>query len=350
LVDASLALGRLSGIGTTLQDPDILIDPLSRAEAVSSSKIEGTVTSTPELLMLELAPHGTPARSDTREVHNYNVALKYGLQRISSLPFSKRLFNELHHKLLQGVAVGRGAALIPGEIRKDQNWIGARTIQNARFIPPPPMEVMKALDDLEVYANLSDSQLPLLIKLALIHYQFETIHPYPDGNGRVGRLLIPILLGDSGAMSKPLLYLSPFFERNYNEYIDLMLEVSRRGAWHEWIIFFMRGIVESSNAATEKISFLQNLHSKYMEQVRAARSSALLTKAVDSLFRIPAITVPHAARELDVSYNAAKNIIQRLVDLKIITPAEEDFRPQWYFSFEIMKVARVEASYYEDTQ
>ena len=181
--------------------------------------------------MLELSPDSPGASSDTREVHNYNTALRHGLQRITQLPLSKRLLNELHRRLLSGVSLNRGANFTPGELRKDQNWIGARTIQAAQFVPPPPSDVLDLLDEFERFANRENERLPLLIKLALMHYQFETIHPYPDGNGRIGRLIIPLVLCEQNAMSQPLLYMSSYFEKHYTRYIDLMFEVSRSGAW-----------------------------------------------------------------------------------------------------------------------
>lgn len=338
--EASHAVGELSGIGRTLQDPDILIKPISRAEAVASSKIEGTVTPANELLMLELSQNVAHARSDTREVHNYNRALIHGLRRINEFPFSKRLFCELHTILMQGVALGRGAHTVPGEFRKEQNWIGARTIQNARFVPPPPSEVLRALDALEQFSNQETSDLPLLVQLAMIYYQFETIHPYPDGNGRVGRLLIPLLLGERRAMSKPLLYLSSYFEKHYNSYIDLMLAVSKTGAWEDWISFFLKAVISSAKDAMDRINALQDLRHEYIRRVQTARSSALLTKIIDQLFMIPATTVPYAVDELNVSYNSAKNILGRLTELKIVTPDKRDVRPQWFFAYEIMRVAR----------
>ncbi len=336
---ASRALGELSGIGRRLPNPELLVRPFSRAEAVASSKIEGTVTSTPELLMLELQPDASHVSSDTREVNNYNHALKYGLKRINELPLSKRLFNELHTMLLQGVAPERGARFIPGELKRDQNWIGSRTIQNARFVPPPPAESINAIDDLEKFANREPEELPLLIKLALIHYQFEAIHPYPDGNGRVGRLLIPLVLCEQKAMSQPLLYMSAFFEAHYDEYIDLMYDVSRAGAWYKWIDFFLRGIEVSAHNAIRKIHALQDLQSKYLERIQSARSSALLAKILDSLFSVPATTIPYTADELRISYNSAKNIMKRLVDLQIITPHLSDARPQWFYAHEIIQIA-----------
>lgn len=339
LARASAALGELSGIGRILPDPSLLIRPFARVEAVASSKIEGTVTSQPELLMFEIAPDAPNVRTDTREVDNYSRALRHGLRRLDTLPISKRMMNELHEILLNGVSAERGAHFIPGELKKDQNWIGGRTIQQARFVPPPPVEAEAALDELEKFIHRENEDLPLLVKLAMIHYQFESIHPYPDGNGRVGRLLIPLVLCERKALSQPLLYLSAYFETHYREYIDLMFEVSRTGAWEPWILFFLRGVEETAMSAVKKAGALQMLHTEYMRRVREARSSALLAKLVDTLFAVAATTVPYAERNLGISYNAAKKHVQKLVELNILVEGSAKERPQWYFAPEILRIA-----------
>lgn len=337
LASATQALGELSGIGRTLPNPFLIIRPFMRVEAVASSKIEGTVTTLPELLMLEVDADDSKARHDTIEVRNYQRALQHGLSQLGKLPTSIRLICEMHTKLLEGVAPGRGARIRPGEIRNEQNWIGARLIQNARFVPPPPKEAIEALAALEKYVHEND-RLPLLIKLALIHYQFEAIHPFPDGNGRIGRILVPLILCEQKAMSHPLLYLSAFFERNYTAYIDLLYDVSRLGAWDKWILFFLRGVEESSKNAITKSTALQELRKQYMEKVQSARSSALLAKIVDELFNIPAVTIPHTSQILGISFNSAKNNLRRLVELGILVPEFSQRRPQWFFGREIMRI------------
>jgi Fic family protein len=341
LAKATHALGELSGIGRALPNPHLLIRPFSRVEAIASSKIEGTVTTLPELLILEASAETgaekAKARGDTREVRNYTRALEYGLQRITTLPLSKRLIREIHAVLLDEV---RGTGFVPGEFKTDQNWIGARLIQNARFVPPPPKEAFEALDDLEKYIHSEQDELPILIKLALIHYQFEAIHPFPDGNGRVGRLIIPLILCEKHALSQPLLYLSAFFENNYDRYIDLMYDVSRLGLWESWIEFFLEGIEFSSKSAIKRSHALQDLHREYFRRIQAARSSALLGKLVDTLFNVPAITIPYAMAEMQITYNAAKNNLQRLVELGIVRPRVNPItgaRPQWFFAEEIME-------------
>lgn len=336
---ASRALGELSGIGAGLPNPELLIKPLARVEAVASSKIEGTVTSPSELLMLELSEDGANARSDTREVNNYNKALRHGLARIAELPLSTRLLNEMHAILMDGVTPERGARVVPGEMKRAQNWIGARTIKNARFVPPPPAETLIAVSDFEKFANQHDDDLPLLIKVAMLHYQFETIHPYPDGNGRVGRLIIPLYLCERKAMSQPLFYLSPYFEKHYNQYIDSMLEVSRSGAWNEWFAFFLEGVEAVSVHAIKKVKALQELRQNYLTRVQSARTSGLLAKLIDALFDVPATTIPYAARDIGTSYNAAKNNINKLVELGIVVNLPISDSTKWYFAEEIMSIA-----------
>jgi Fic family protein len=342
LAKATHALGELSGIGRTLPNPHLLIRPFARVEAIASSKIEGTVTTIQELLFLEAEIDSSKARTDTREVNNYTRALEQGLRRIEELPLSKRLISELHKILLDGVTAERGGHFTPGEFKTEQNWIGARMIENARFVPPPPAQSIEAISDLEKYIHGPSDDIPLLIKLALIHYQFETIHPFPDGNGRVGRLIIPLILCEQKAMSQPLLYLSAFFEKNYDQYIDKMFEVSRSGSWEEWISFFLEGVEVTAKNAIKKSHALQDLHRRYFSKIQAARSSALLGKLVDSVFYIPAITIPIAMIETKISYNSAKNNIQKLVDLGILTPhpvTNRPPRPQWFFADEIGKIA-----------
>lgn len=338
LADASRAIGALDGLGQALPNPRLLVQSFSRVEAVASSKIEGTVTSIPELLTLEISPNAPRVRNDTREVNNYSRALRHGLRLLPTLPISNRFFCELHRVLMDGVRDERGMQVVPGETKKQQNWIGGRLIQNARFVPPPPAEATIALGELEKYINEKDRDDDpfLLIKLAMVHYQFEAIHPFPDGNGRVGRLIIPMMLCERKAMTHPLLYLSSYLERHNDEYIDRMYEVSRSGAWEEWIEFFLRGTAASARNGIKRANALLALHKKYMEQVQSVRSSGLLAKLINSLFASPATTIPHAVKELGISYNAAKNNIQKLVDLRILTPEIEDERPQWFFGLEII--------------
>ena len=235
LSEAARALGQLAGLGRALPNPHLLIRPFIRREAVLSSRIEGTRTDLPLLYAYEagqLTLRGlepTAPEADTREVLNYVHALEYGLDRLHTLPISLRLLREVHEKLMQGV---RGEQATPGEFRRSQNWIGPPgcTLNDATFVPPPPTELMDSLSAFESYLHGADS-LPPLVRLALIHYQFEAIHPFIDGNGRIGRLLITLLLVHWESLPLPLLYLSAYFERRRDEYYRLQLEVSASGSW-----------------------------------------------------------------------------------------------------------------------
>jgi Fic family protein len=333
---ANKALGELSGVGRTLRNPYLLIRPFMRREAVASSKIEGTVTTLSELFLFEIDKQSSQAPADAKEVFNYVRALETSLSKLNKLPISSRLIREAHKTLLSGVSKHRGAGIVPGEFKTDQNWIGARLIQNARFVPPPPNEAANAVSDLEKYINDDTDDISILIKIALVHYQFETIHPFPDGNGRVGRLLIPLMLCEKRELSQPLLYLSSYFEAKYEEYIDKMLAVSKYGAWNDWIEFFLIGIEETCQDAINKAQKLQDLHASYHRMIQQARSSALLGKIIDILFESPAITIPFLTKRLNISYNASKNNIRKLIKHDILTPATRELRPAHWVATEII--------------
>ncbi len=333
---AERALGELSGIGRTLPNPYLLIRPFMRREAVASSKIEGTVTTLSQLLLFEVDEESSRTPGDAREVLNYVRALEHSLKRLDELPISSRLIREAHKILLTNVQSNRGAQIVPGEFRRDQNWIGAKLIENARYVPPPPQEVPQAMSDLEKYINTMDEELPTLIQLALIHYQFEAIHPFPDGNGRVGRLLIPLILCARKEISQPLLYLSSYFEKNYDDYIDRMLSISKMGLWTSWISFFLDGIEETCKDAVARAQALQALQKSYYGKIQRARSSALLGQLIDLLFEHPAITVPYAAERLQISYNAAKNNITRLVEVEILRVSTSSNRPMVFVAGDIV--------------
>jgi Fic family protein len=316
LDESSRAVSTLSGVGSRLPNPYMLIGPFVRREAVLSSRIEGTIATAQELLLFEVSPTEQPPKLDVREVANYVLALEHGLGRLSKLPVSLRLIRELHSILMKGVCGGQNK---PGEFRKTQNFIGrpGQTIQQARYVPPPPSEVMAGLDAFEKYLH-ADRTWPHLIELALIHYQFEAIHPFEDGNGRIGRLLISLLLCERGILSHPLLYLSAYFERHRDAYYDLLLEVSRKGQWSAWVQFFLQGVLEQSNDAQRRSQLLLRLQEKYRQKAQTARSSALALKLVDELFAHPAITVTQAQKILKVTYHSAQNNILRLVDAGIL--------------------------------
>jgi len=282
--------------------------------------MEGTVTTPEELVLFEVS--GTPQNSryrDTMEVLNYVRAMQHGLKRLKVLPVCLRLTKEIHRELVRGV---RGEGDRPGEFRDRQNWIGnpGEPIHAARFVPPPVPEMMAALDEFERYVNRvpADDDPPLLVELALIHYQFEAIHPFVDGNGRIGRLLMPLLLCNRGHMVEPVLYLSSFFERHREKYMDLLLSVSQKGNWRPWVEFFLLGVVESANEAVRQAESLLALRDRYHRQFQAARSSALLQRLIDELLLRPAITIGRASKVLKVTPAAASHNISKLVDAGIL--------------------------------
>jgi len=322
LSGADRALGELAGLGRTMPNPELLIRPFIRREAVLSSRIEGTQTGITDLYLYEARQMALPGMkpastdADAREVLNYVRALEYGLERVQTLPISLRLVRELHEHLLKGV---RGERATPGEFRHSQNWIGKPrcTLNDADYIPPPVPEMNDALDAFEKYLH-SGNDHPPLVRLALIHYQFEAIHPFLDGNGRIGRLLLSLLLVNWKLLPLPLLYLSAFFERHRQDYYDLLLAISERGAWSEWLAFFLSGVAEQSQEANQMAKKLQDLQLKWREKLTKARASALLLRLADSLFESPLVTIPQAQRVLGVTYRTAQQNVERLVEEDIL--------------------------------
>lgn len=344
LAEAENALGRLVGTTARLVNPYLVGSPLLNREAILSSRIEGTITTPERLVLLQAgalpSASDDPETRDTLEVLNYVRAMEHGLGRLSELPVCLRLIREIHAELLRGV---RGDRERPGEFRTSQNWIGhARSdpIRLARFVPPPTSEMLPALDDLEKYLHETPSDLPLLVRLALIHYQFEAIHPFRDGNGRIGRLLIPLLLCSHGRMRDPLLYLSSFFERNREEYMDRLLRVSLAGEWLEWIGFFLRAVTECGEEAIRQAEGLLALRQRYHERFQTARSSSLLQKLIDVLFRSPSITIGRAAELLGVTHAAGAYNIRKLQETGVLREATGRKRDQIFIAPEILAFMR----------
>jgi Fic family protein len=334
---ADQALGRLAGLGATLPNPHILIVPFMHREAVLSSQIEGTQASLSDLYAYEAMPLSLfdhPA--DVREVHNYVRALEYGLERLSSLPLSLRLIRELHEHLMAGV---RGEHQTPGEFRRSQNWIGPPgcTLNSATFVPPPVAEMKQALGAFEKYLH-ADSPLPLLIRLGLIHYQFEAIHPFLDGNGRVGRLLITLLLCAWGLLPQPLLYLSAYFEAHRQEYYDHLLGVSQYGAWEAWLRFFLRGVAEQSRDAMIRAAQLQILHAQYHQRFQTMRAAARLLQVVDLFFVRPILGIPQVAEVLGVSHQSASRYVETLEAEGMLREITGRARSRIYQADEVLQV------------
>jgi len=318
LSEADRQLGELSGTGMLLPNPYLLIAPYVRREAVSSSRIEGTQASLSDLFFFEAAEKQKPGVSDVREVSNYVSAMNYGLKRLEDLPISVRLIKEIHEKLMEGA---RGERATPGELRRSQNWIGPPgcSLADATFIPPPVEEMKESLSVWEKYLH-SDLSEPQLIECALMHYQFEAIHPFLDGNGRIGRLLITFFLCEKGSLSQPLLYLSGFFEKYRDEYYTRLLEVSRKGDWLGWIKFFLRGVSVQCKDALSDAKKILDLHAEYklaLEQTKKVPESA--HRVLDEIFVNPIISVSRLSKKWDVDYNAVKTGVLRLIKIDILT-------------------------------
>jgi len=337
LSEADRAIGELAGLGRLLPNPHLLIRPFMRREAVFSSRIEGTQASLSDLLTYEavqLTLFDLP--DDVHEVHNYVRALEYGLERLQDLPLSLRLIREVHALLMEGV---RGETQTPGEFRRSQNWIGApgAMLADASYVPPPIPEMWEALDALEKFLHESTT-IPPLVRIGLIHYQFEAIHPFLDGNGRVGRLLITLLLCAWDILPTPLLYLSPYFESHRDMYYALLKKVSTQGAWEEWLVFFLRGIVVQSRDAVVRIRKLQELRDRYRSMLQSARASARLLRAVDLLFERPVIQTRQLESALGVDFSTAQRYVDRLQGAGIVREVTGRTRNRIYRADEILNV------------
>lgn len=333
------AIGELSGACRRLQNPYILIRPLQRSEALTSSAMEGTFSTDDELLLAE-AGINNRSTEDTKEVVNYIHALNTALKMLDELPLSHRVIKSAHRQLLTGLSHARGAQKRPGEYKSEQNWIGGPTIDKARFVPPPPAETQVCMDELEKYLNRDNRELPdILLDLALVHYQIETIHPFADGNGRIGRMLVSIMAVQSGLLAMPVLYVSPSIENRKNEYIDLMFKVSAKGAWTEWIEFFFARLCETCDETIATVDRLIALHEAYRARAQSIMRSASAVTIVDFLFERPIITVTEAATKLSVTYPAAKKAIDRLVENRILVE-RSDVYPKVFIAPEIVRAAR----------
>jgi Fic family protein len=330
-------MGRLANLADTLPSPHILVRPFIRREAVLSSRIEGTRASLVDLYHYESAQLSFfEDTSDVRKVHNYVRALEYGLERSKTLPVSLRLIREMHGILMEGV---RGEHLTPGEFRRSQNWIGppGSTIESATIVPPPVDEMHHALDALEKYIH-APSDILQLARAGLIHYQFEAVHPFLDGNGRVGRLLVILLLIEWGLISQPLLYLSAFFEAHRLDYYDRLLAVSQRGEWENWLLFFLKGVSSQSLDAITRIERLGQLRIAYRERLRTERAAVRLLQSLDVLFERPILNIRQLEAALNVPYRTAQRYIERLEEIGILREVTGQARNRLYRVDEILQV------------
>ncbi len=313
---ASLALGRLDGLTTILPDPSLFLYTYVRKEAVLSSQIEGTQSSLSDLLLFENeAAPGVPL-DDVREVSNYVAALDFGLKRLKELPLSLRLLKEIHGVLL---AKGRGSGKEPGEFRRSQNWVGGTRPGNATFVPPPPDQLLECLGALEKFLHNDPVKTPLLIKAGLAHVQFETIHPFLDGNGRLGRLLITFLLCVEGALRDPLLYLSLYFKKNRAQYYHLLQQVRVHGDWEAWLKFFLTGVRETSDQAAETARRLMQLAGDDEQRVQSVgRAAGSALRVHHFLQKQPITSIATVSAALKLSVPAVTTALRHLEKLGIV--------------------------------
>ena len=333
LSDADRLIGRLAGEGGRLPNPHLLIRPFVRREAVLSSRIEGTQATLGELLAAEAGAAVDRSPADLREVANYVVALEYGVKRLKALPLSLRLTRELHAKLMTGVG---GARATPGEFRKTQNWIGPPgcTLTNATYVPPPPEALIDCLGAWEKF--LHDRSLPVLVQAALMHVQFEAIHPFLDGNGRIGRLLITLLLVEREVLPAPLLYLSAFFEATRPDYYERLQGVHERSEWSAWLEYFLNGVARQSEDALSRSERVNSLVARWKDDLAGASQAAL--KLVDLLAQNPYCTVRRVEKQLKVAFTTAQRAMEKLQDTGILKQVNQAKRDRVYCATALLKI------------
>src|SRR5215210_5620422 len=339
LSEADRTLGELAGLGRTLPNPYLLTQPFLRREAVLSSRIEGTRASLVDLFAFEVEPplFGEPERrADVQEVRNYVRALGHGMACLKDLPISQRLLREMHAVLMEGV---RGQQRDPGEFRRILNWIGppGARLEEATYVPPPPAEIPAALSELEHYIH-GDTGLPPLLDIALVHYQFEAIHPFPDGNGRIGRLLITLMLIERDLLPEPLLYLSAYFERHRGAYYDHLLAVSQKAEWEGWLLFFLRGVSVEARDASRRAGKLFELRETYRERLQREGARPNLLTATNHLFANPVTSIRELSEVLGVTFEAARRLVGSLEERGVLEEITGRRRNRVYAASEILQV------------
>ncbi|MCA9824393.1 MAG: Fic family protein [Dehalococcoidia bacterium] len=336
LADANHALGQLDQVGQMLPDPDLLVRPYIRREAVLSSRIEGTKASFADLVAYEAGDLPGPD-GDTREVYNYVDALNHGLRTIEASGITPDLVRQLHRQLLSGVRGERFGT--PGEFRTIQNHIGGgQDVTQASFVPPPPSELPQALNDLFAYIDRPDSTTPILVELAWVHYQFETIHPFIDGNGRVGRLLIPLMLAHRRKLSHPLLYLSPFFEAHRSEYYDLLFAVSARGRWEQWLRFFLEAVNTQAGEGVALARDALALFQDWQQRLLQDSAPANATRTMDLVKYHLVVDPKMVETRLGVSTQTAYNQLRTLERLGIISELPVRRHGRAYIAHELLNL------------
>lgn len=334
LSDADRLIGQLSGEGKQLPNPHLLIRPFIKREAVLSSKIEGTQATLGELLANDAGAIVDRSPDDLREVGNYVTALDYGIKRLRTLPLSLRLIREVHEKLMEGV---RGDHATPGEFRKTQNWIGPAgcTLQNATYVPPSPDLLMDCLGTWEQFLHVQ--KIPPLIQAGLLHYQFEAIHPFLDGNGRVGRLLIVLFLVERNVLTAPLLYISAFFEATRSEYYNQLLAVSRESNWNQWLEYFLNGIARMSEDVLSRAERINLLLQSWKEKV-AGQKPKILFDVIDLLAENPFWSTKMISERLQVAFTTAQRAVNVLVEKEVLSQVDNAQRGRVFCANAIMKI------------
>lgn len=309
LSDADRLIGQLAKEGANLPNPHLMVQPFVRCEAVLSSRIEGTRTSLAELFAEEVGVETAQKRSDVQEVENYVIAMKFGIKRLTEIPLSLRLIRELHAHLMKGV---RGDMATPGEFRRSQNWIGipGSTIATASYVPPPPHQILQCMGDLEKF--LHESTLPPLVTIGLVHQQFEAIHPFLDGNGRVGRLLITLHLIEKEILPSPILYLSAFIEKTRSEYYARLKGVTSNGEWEDWIHYFLNAVARQSEETLKRIHELLQTIDRW-KALFGKKADAQCLQLIDDVTANPFITIHGAAKKHGIAFTTAQRAIDKLV-------------------------------------
>lgn len=333
IVKARDRIANLNGIGQTLPDPFLLLRPLQRHEALRSSSLEGTYVSPKELLLFEIDKSRRAGKdqrvSEWREVYNYYLALQKGRSRIKNGSIDNQLVRTLQKILMQGT---RGEEKAPGQFRDCQVYVGS----DHRYNPPPHSFLPEAMDNLELAYQGPPDGIDPLVYAFMVHYQFEAVHPFCDGNGRIGRLVLSLTIFDWLNLSEPWLYLSEYFEKNRTEYIRRLYRISTGGEWEEWIAFCLEGAIQEADSATRRCTELRSLKEKYQHLV--GRASTRMHEIIDGLFSTPVLDAPVIRKKFGVAYPTAKSDIQKLIDADILTPIENTY-PQAYCASEIMQIA-----------
>ena len=340
LSKADTKLGQLSGAGQLLTNLHLLIGPFIRREAVMSSRIENTQSGLEDLFLFEAEETEVPPMSDVKEIYNYVRAMEHGIKRLQELPISSRLICEIHGILMEGV---RGEHATPGFMRTSQNWIGSPgcTLMDATYVPPPVPEMQRCFSDLERYIH-SNAHEPALIQCALVHYQFEAIHPFVDGNGRIGRLLITFMLLEKELLSQPLLYLSDFFEQHRDEYYELLLNISQKGDWKAWLTFFLNGVRQQSEDALFTVQKLLALQNQYKEIAAGRRALKSVSPLIDHLFANPIISISELSRTWKMTFPTLQRGVDYLIEKGVLREITRRSRNRLFVADEIFNTIMTE--------